>query len=31
MGVRGTGITEGPDQDPTPLVRLPILPLLLFG
>src|SRR5215218_5530889 len=23
--------TEGPDQDPTPLVRVPFLPLLLFG
>jgi hypothetical protein len=31
MGVRGTLICRGPDQDPKPLVRVPILPLLLFG
>jgi hypothetical protein len=31
MGARGTLICRGPDQDPKPLVSVPILPLLLFG
>jgi hypothetical protein len=31
IGVRGTVICRGPDQNPTPLVSVPFLPLLLFG